>query len=186
MMKCKALVLGLLSIVGIHAASIDTSKVNVVWTAYKTPAKVAVSGTFKDIAFKFGKKQDSIATALEGASATIDPIKVNLNDDVKNANLRDFFFSKFSKKEIKVTLHDVVEGKDQGTILASVRMNGKTNKVPMEYKIENDVLKAHGVLDLSEFKLSEARVNLQKAVSDLHEGMTWSQVTIGFEVPIKK
>lgn len=185
-MKCKALVLGLLSIVGIHAASIDTSKVNVVWTAYKTPAKVAVSGTFKDIAFKFGKKQDSIATALEGASATIDPIKVNLNDDVKNANLRDFFFSKFSKKEIKVTLHDVVEGKDQGTILASVRMNGKTNKVPMEYKIENDVLKAHGVLDLSEFKLSEARVNLQKAVSDLHEGMTWSQVTIGFEVPIKK
>ncbi|MFC3867591.1 YceI family protein [Helicobacter equorum] len=185
-MKCKALVLGLLSIVGIHAASIDTSKVNVIWTAYKTPAKVAVSGTFKDIAFKFGKKQDSIATALEGASATIDPIKVNLNDDVKNANLRDFFFSKFSKKEIKVTLHDVVEGKDQGTILASVRMNGKTNKVPMEYKIENDVLKAHGVLDLSEFKLSEARVNLQKAVSDLHEGMTWSQVTIGFEVPIKK
>ena len=87
---------------------------------------------------------------------------------------------------IKVTLHDVVEGKDQGTILASVRMNGKTNKVPMEYKIENGVLKARGVLDLSEFKLSEARANLQKAVSDLHEGMTWSQVTIGFEAPIKK
>lgn len=185
-MKCKALVLGLLSIVGIHAASIDTSKVNVIWTAYKTPAKVAVSGTFKDIAFKFGKKQDSIAATLEGASATIDPMKVNLNDDVKNANLRDFFFSKFSKKEIKVTLRDVVEGKDQGTILASVRMNGKTNKVPMEYKIENGVLKARGVLDLSEFKLSEARANLQKAVSDLHEGMTWSQVTISFEAPIKK
>ena len=92
-MKCKALVLGLLSIVGIHAASIDTSKVNVIWPAYKTPAKVAVSGTFKDIAFKFGKKQDSIAATLEGASATIDPMKVNLNDDVKNANLRDFFFS---------------------------------------------------------------------------------------------
>lgn len=185
-MKYKALVLGFLSIVGIHAASIDTSKVNVVWTAYKTPAKAAVSGTFKDIEFKFGKKKDSIATTLEGASATIDPMKVNLNDDVKNANLRDFFFSKFSKKEIKVTLRDVAEGKDQGTILASVKMNGKTNKVPMEYKITNGVLKASGVLDLSEFKLEEARANLQKAVSDLHEGMTWSQVTIGFEAPIKK
>ena len=56
----------------------------------------------------------------------------------------------------------------------------------MEYKIENGVLKARGVLDLSEFKLSEARANLQKAVSDVHEGMTWSQVTIGFEAPIKK
>lgn len=183
-MKLKLLVLGVLSAVGLNAASIDTSKVSVVWTAYKTPSKVAVSGTFKDIDFKFGKKRDSIASTLEGASASIDPMKVNLNDDVKNANLRDFFFSKFSKKEIKVILRDVLEGKDQGTILASVKMNGKTNKVPMEYKIANGVLKASGVLDLSEFKLDEARANLQKAVYDLHEGITWSQVTISFEAPI--
>ena len=185
-MKLKLLAISMLGVVGLNAASIDTNKVNVVWTAYKTPAKVAVSGTFKDINFKFGKKRDSIASTLEGASATIDPMKVNLNDDVKNANLRDFFFSKFSKKEIKVTLRDVVEGKDQGTILASVKMNGKTNKVPMEYKITNGVLKASGVLDLGEFKLEDARANLQKAVYDLHEGMTWSQVNIGFEAPVTK
>ncbi|HIV48979.1 YceI family protein [uncultured Helicobacter sp.] len=185
-MKLKLLAISILGVVGLNAASIDTNKVNVVWTAYKTPAKAAVSGTFKDINFKFGKKRDSIASTLEGASATIDPMKVNLNDDVKNANLRDFFFSKFSKKEIKVTLRDVVEGKDQGTILASVKMNGKTNKVPMEYKITNGVLKASGVLDLSEFKLNEARANLQKAVYDLHEGITWSQVGIAFEAPVTK
>ncbi|WP_394954993.1 hypothetical protein [uncultured Helicobacter sp.] len=183
-MKLKLLILGVLSAVGLNATSIDTNKVSVVWTAYKTPSKVAVSGTFKNIDFKFGKKRDSIASTLEGASASIDPMKVNLNDDVKNANLRDFFFSKFSTKEIKVILRDVLEGKDQGTILASVKMNGKTNKVPMEYKIANGVLKASGVLDLSEFKLDEARANLQKAVYDLHEGITWSQVTISFEAPI--
>lgn len=185
-MKLKMLAISILGVVGLNAASIDTNKVSVVWTAYKSPAKVAVSGTFKDIEFKFGKKRNSIAATLEGASATIDPMKVNLNDDVKNANLRDFFFSKFNKKEIKVTLRDVIEGKDQGTILASVRMNGKTNKVPMEYKITNGVLKASGVLDLSEFKLTEARTNLQKAVYDLHEGITWSQVGIAFEAPITK
>ena len=185
-MKLKMLAIGLLGAVGLNAASIDTDKVNVVWTAYKTPTKAAVSGSFTDAKFQFGKKRDSIASTLEGASVSIDPMKVELNDDVKNANLRDFFFSKFSKKEIKVTLRNVVEGKDQGTLLASVKMNGKTNKVPMEYKITNGVLKASGVLDLGEFKLEDARANLQKAVYDLHEGMTWSQVTIGFEAPIKK
>ena len=95
-MKLKMLAIGLLGAVGLNAASIDTDKVNVVWTAYKTPTKAAVSGSFTDAKFQFGKQRDSIASTLEGASVSIDPMKVELNDDVKNANLRDFFFSKFS------------------------------------------------------------------------------------------
>ena len=79
----------------------------------------------------------------------------------------------------------VIEGKNKGTILASVRMNGKTNKVPMQFEVVGKKIVAKGVLDLSEFNAESARASLQEAVSDLHEGLTWSQVEIAFEAPIK-
>ncbi|WP_180762750.1 YceI family protein [Helicobacter sp. 12S02232-10] len=169
-----------------NAATIDTTKAETSWTAYKTAQKTAVSGTFKDIQYKFGKKQDSIAGALEGATATIDPMKVDLHDDTKNKNVKDFFFSQFKKGGIKVTFKDVMEGKDQGTILAIVRMNGKSVKVPMQYTITDGKLTAQGVLDIMEFSLNDAFKKLATGCHKLHEGLTWSQVGISFSAPIKK
>ncbi|TLD80980.1 YceI family protein [Helicobacter sp. MIT 05-5293] len=170
------------------AATIDTSKAVVKWTAYKTPAKVAVTGTFDDVVFKFGtpNKIRSLESQLNNATATMDILKVNLNDEGKNETVKANFFEHFAKKDpIKVTFKDVIEGKDKGTILASVKMNGKTNKVPMSYTITKGLLVAQGVIDMGEFGLEKARASLQDAVLDLHEGITWSQVGIALEVPVK-
>ncbi|WP_295736832.1 YceI family protein [uncultured Helicobacter sp.] len=170
------------------AASIDTDKAEVKWTAFKTPAKVAVSGSFDDVKFKFGtpNKAQSLESQLNNATATIDIMKVNLGDPQKNENVTTHFFGNFAKKDpIKVTFKDVIEGKDKGTILANVRMNGKSQKVPMQYEVANKKLIAKGVLDLSEFGLENARANLQKAVGELHENLTWSQVEIALEAPLK-
>lgn len=178
-----------------YAATIDTSKAEVKWTAFKTPAKAAVTGTFDDVKFKFGTpdQNQSIESQLTNATATIDAKKVNLNDEVKNQNVREAFFGKFKKTEIKVTFNKVEEGKDKGTILASVTMNGKTNKVPMQYEVITSGSKkqvekkivAKGVLDLSVFDAESARANLQKVVAVEHEGLTWPQVEISFEAPVK-
>ena len=171
------------------AASIDTEKAEVKWTAFKTPAKVAVSGGFDDVKFKFGtpNKAQSLESQLNNATATIDIMKVNLGDPQKNENVTTHFFGNFAKKEpIKVTFKDVIEGKDKGTILANVRMNGKSQKVPMQYEVANKKLIAKGVLDLSEFGLENARASLQKAVGELHENLTWSQVEIALEAPLKQ
>ena len=54
----------------------------------------------------------------------------------------------------------------------------------MQYTIKNGILKANGVLDLSEFKLDEARENLIKNTSDAIEGLIWSEVQIGFEAKV--
>lgn len=170
------------------AATIDTSKAMVKWTAFKTMEKVAVSGTFDDVKFKFGdvNKNGTLESQLSNATATIDLMKVNLNDDLKNQNVKQFFFSAFNKKDpIRVTFKDVFEGKNKGTILANVRMNGKTQKVPMQYEVAGGKIVAKGMIDLLQFGLDEARMSLQKGVYDLHEGMTWSQVEIGFEAPVK-
>lgn len=169
------------------ASVIDETKVAVKWTAFKTMEKVAVSGTFDDVKFKFGKvKNGSLESQLSNATATIDIMKVNLNDEVKNQNLKTYFFGAFQKKDpIKVNFKAVSEGKNRGTILASVRMNGKTQKIPMQYEISGGKLVAKGILDLNQFGLDDARMSLQKGVDELHEGMTWSQVEIGFEAPVK-
>lgn len=171
-----------------YAGTIDSSKAQVKFTAFKTPAKTAVTGSFDDVKFKFGKanKNQSLESQLTNATATIDIMKVNLNDEGKNENLRTHFFGKFAKKDpIKVTFKDVIEGKDKGTILANVRMNGKTQKVPMQYEINAGNLVAKGIIDLSEFGLESARASLQEAVKDLHENLTWSQIEIALEVPVK-
>lgn len=170
------------------AAIIDADKAEVKWTAFKTPAKIGVNGTFKDVVFKFGKANaaQSLESQLNNATATIDVTKINTADADRDETIRKNFFDKFNKKDpIKVTFKDVIEGKNKGTILASVRMNGKTNKVPMQFEVVGKKIIAKGVLDLSEFNAENARASLQEAVSDLHEGLTWSQVEIAFEAPIK-
>jgi len=171
-----------------NAAVIDASKAIVKWTAFKTPEKVAVSGSFNDVKFKFGKpnKNQTVESQLDGATAVIDINKIELNDEGKNETVKTHFFGSFAKKDaIKVTFKEVYEGKDKGTILANVRMNGKTAKVPMQYEVTQDKITAKGIIDMSEFALESARANLQKACYELHEGFTWSQVEIGFEAPIK-
>ncbi|MCX2716128.1 YceI family protein [Helicobacter sp. MIT 21-1697] len=170
------------------AASIDVAKAQVKWTAFKTPAKIAVGGSFDDVKFKFGtpNKTQSLESQLNNATATIDIMKVNTADAGRDETLRKSFFEHFNKKDpIKVTFKDVIEGKGKGTILANVRMNGKTQKVPMQYEIAGGKIIAKGVLDLSLFGLENARASLQNAVKDLHENLTWSQVEIAFEAPVK-
>lgn len=171
-----------------YPAVIDSSNAIVKWSAFKTPEKVAVSGTFNDVKFKLNKpnKNGTIESQLNNATATIDINKVELNDEGKNETVRTYFFGAFVKKDaIKVTLKEVFEGKDRGTILATVRMNGKSQKVPMQYEIANSKITAKGVLDISEFGLESARVSLNNECKELHEGITWSQVEIGFEAPVK-
>lgn len=170
------------------AAMIDANEAKAKWTAFKTPAKLAVNGTFDDVVFKFGKANaaQSIESQLDGATATIDVSKVKTGDDERDKTIVENFFKKFKKQDpIKVTFKDVIEGKDKGTILASVRMNGKTNKVPMQFEVANKKLTVKGVIDLTEFNAEDARASLQAAVSDLHEGLTWSQVEIALEAPLK-
>ncbi|RDU61169.1 YceI family protein [Helicobacter marmotae] len=177
-----------LALVGsmVCAATIDSANAKVKWTAFKTPEKVAVSGTFDEVKFKFGtpNKTQSLESQLNNATATINANSVNLDDEGKNETVRTFFFAKFKKQEpIKVTFKEVIEGKNTGTILASVRMNGKTDKVPMQFEVANKKLVAKGVIDLSQFGAEEARLSLQENAP--HDGLTWSQVEIALEAPLK-
>ncbi|CRF46585.1 hypothetical protein HHE02_05110 [Helicobacter heilmannii] len=183
----KKLALGMFLAYGLmHAATLDTSKASMEFMAFKTAHKAGVKGTFNHVMYHFGKDTSSIAKTLDKASATINADQLDLHDATKTKNVKEAFFDLFKDKTLKVIFRNVVEGDKQGTILASVRMNGKSVKVPMSYKIENKELVATGVLDILEFGLQKEFAKLAEKCSAQHEKLTWSQVEISFKAPVKE
>ncbi len=183
----KKLMLVSLCLVGfLQAVNLDMSSAKMTWTAFKTKAKTPVSGSFDNIAYKLGKSQSSLKTLLEGASASMDSLKVNLGDETKNKNVKEAFFTLFKNANIKVTFRNVVEGEKLGSLTAYVKMNEKLVKVPMQYTIMDNKLVIKGVLDLLSFSLKNELASLAKKCESQHEGLTWSQVEIQFESLIKE
>lgn len=169
-----------------YGATLDLTQAKATWTAFKTSEKVPVSGSFGDIKYKFGKGKDTIAQALEGATATINALSVDLGDETKNANVKEYFFAKFPKKDIiKVTFKNVIEANNKGSILATINMNGKSVKVPMQFEIKEGMFEATGVIDIMQFGLMDAFKSLATFCHDLHEGLTWTQVEVSFSAPVK-
>lgn len=165
-------------------SELDTSKIEAYWTGYKFANKTSVKGSFKDIKFKFAKGS-GISGILTGSTATIDPNKVYTGNPASEKNLTLSFFQKFIGKDIKVKIEKIIEGENGGTVLAKVTMNKKTQLIPMQYEIKNNKFLAKGVLDLFAFKLDEAYKSISEACKTFHKGLTWSQVEIGFMIPLK-
>lgn len=180
----KVLFASLLSLSFCFGVSLDTAKTQAYWTGYKFAKKTPVKGTFKDIKFKFSKG-NSIHEELLGATAMIDLSKVSTGNPASEENLTLGFFNKFSSKDIRVKIEQVIEGENQGAILARITMNKKSQLIPMQYEIKDNQLVAKGVIDVLSFKLDAALDSLSKVCKDLHEGYTWSQVEVGFVIPLK-
>lgn len=174
----------LLSIGFCFAANLDTAKTQAYWTAYKFANKTAVKGTFSDMQFKFSNGS-GISGTLVGATAKASLDKVSTGNPVSEENLTLGFFQKFEGKDIRVKIEQVIEGENQGTVLAKITMNKKMQLVPMQYEIKDNQLVAKGVIDVLSFKLNTALESLAKVCKDLHEGYTWSQVEVGFIIPLK-
>ncbi|RDU70117.1 polyisoprenoid-binding protein [Helicobacter cholecystus] len=166
-------------------ASIDASKIEMYWAGYKFANKTAVKGTFKDISYKLKKNQGSIKDMLEGATATIALSNLHTGNPTSEKNLTQGFFSNFASPEIKVKITQVMEGDNQGTLLAKVTMNKTSQSIPMQYTIMDGKIQAKGVLDILNFKLNKALEGLIQTCGQLHKGYTWTQVEIGFSAPIQ-
>lgn len=163
---------------------LDTSNTQVYWIGYKFANKTAVKGSFKDIKLKFSRGS-GIAGVLTGSTATIDPEKVSTGNPASEKNLTLSFFQKFIGKNIKVKLEKVIEGQNAGTILAKITMNKKTQLVPLQYEVKDGSLLAKGIIDILSFKLDDAYKSISEACKTQHQGLTWSQVEIGFIIPTK-
>lgn len=171
-------------------ATLDTANAKTTWTGYKFYDKTPVSGTFTNIKYTWGKDTKSVEGTLSGAKAVIDSYTVDLQDELKNANVRDGFFKQFKSKDIVVTVDKIVtdeKDKNKGRLEVSVNMNGVKKAVPvwMPYVIENGKFSAKGVVDFNDFSLGGALAKLNEACGPLHEGKTWGEAAFALEIPVK-
>lgn len=124
--------------------SIEPQQTSMNWTAYKTTAKVAVNGSFKNIKVKAPRKKKTIEEIIQKLSFSIDPAGVYIESKEQqetekgkkerekiNRNLVKFFFNKL-KPALKI------KGRVKSMSLSQIHLDLKFNeikkKVSLNYK----------------------------------------------------
>ncbi len=150
------------------------------WTAFKTPKKVGVKGTFDAIALSTPANAQTIESFLMATSVTIDTAKVNSKHVERDAKLAHAFFGL-----MKPTITAHVKAISAKTLTVAITMNGITREVPMSYSYDGKKVSAQGAIELADFDAMGALSSINNACFDLHEGKTWSDVTIAFELGVE-
>lgn len=163
----------------------DPQKVTVGWTAFKTPAKKGVDGSFASVTPGGENRAASIVALLEGSRLTIDGTSVDTGNTLRDATIADAFFSRFAAGgAIVAAVGDARGDDDKGSLTLQVTMNGVEREVPMSYEHVGGRLTAVGYIDLLDFALAKPRDSLAKACREQHQGKTWNDVVIRFAAPV--
>ena len=163
--------------------SITPNDIKVTWTAFKTPKKVAVPGTFSDLGIQGTLEGKSIEEIVKSSTFNINTDLVDTKDKARDAKVAQFFFKKM-KGPASIT--GKVEAMDRGVMSLSITMNEKTLVLPLTYKIKKNKLTASGVLDVLNFAMDESLKSITAACKEKHEDKTWSDVDLSLEAAFKK
>ncbi|WP_457750171.1 YceI family protein [Sulfurimonas sp.] len=176
MKKTILLLLTLVTIAFAGECSYEAKKLNVTWEAYKTPLKIGVGGTFDKVAITTADKT-SKKSFLATTTLTIDTSSIDSKNSGRDAKLVKYFFDVQNVNKITAKVLSVTDK----IIKVAISMNGITKTVPM--RLDNaDTLKAHGYIDLADFHMLPSLAGITKACFDKHQGKTWQDVEIKFEL----
>lgn len=180
----KKIVLGLVFVASSLMATTYTPNgtMKMGWTAFKTPAKKAVNGTFNTVMVATPTKNKSIESLLNHSSVMIDTKSVNSNNEGRDKKLTTFFFGLLNQKTISAHIGAANDGK----MVLWLTFNGLTKKVEMTYNYENGMIEGKGTISLASFSATKALHSITKACYDLHKGVTWDDVSIWFSMPVSK
>lgn len=164
-----------------------SSDIKIDFTAYKTPLKIGVGGTFNSVNVKKDIVEGSdIASLVKDAALEIDTKSVNSNNGTRDAKLVSFFFDKMVSTTIKAKVISTSGDDLNGHVVVNVSMNGVNREVPMSYIVKDKKFVASGVIDLADFNALDALSSINKACFDLHKGKTWQDVSLSFSFDLTK
>ncbi len=162
------------------------------WKAYKTPEKIGVSGVFDDVAYTAAAKEGkNFKEILVGSTVVINTNSVNTKNKERDKKLINSFFKILSNDKITAKIVDIkAKSKEMGkpktgTLTVEISMNGVTKQVPISYFYDKEIMTGKGFIDLFDFGAPKALISINKACFDLHNGKTWNDVEISFEMKIK-
>jgi polyisoprenoid-binding protein YceI len=179
----KKILLSLLATSALFASqcTYDLKELKVEWKAYKTPLKIGVGGTFDKVSFSATDKSSTKAL-LASSTIVIDTASIDSKNSGRDAKLVNYFFETQGVKEITIKVLSV----EHNRVNLAVTMNGITKTVPMKLDLERDEAEGEGYIDLADFKMLPSLSAITKACYDLHQGKTWQDVEIEFELKTKK
>lgn len=161
----------------------QTDKATVTWTAFKTLAKIGVSGDFTSITYTPSTKQSKdLSSLIVGSKIVIDSTKIDTKNPARDTTISEMFFKQLSTTVIKAKIVSLDEVKSTMTI--ELQMGGTTKIIPMKYEFNNNTFKANGVIDILDFNGANALASISKSCYGLHEGKTWNDVGIQFQTTI--
>jgi|SaaInl8_200m_RNA_FD_contig_51_1442336_length_876_multi_5_in_0_out_0_2 hypothetical protein len=167
----------------LYATCHTSDNLDITWTSYKTPLKKGVSGTFDKVKFLHFKK-GSVRDILLNNEALIASSSVNSENSDRDRKLWESFFGLMLSERIDTKITAVNGDDTSGIISLNITMNKVSRTVPMRYSVKDNIISAKGVLDLFDFTMQKSLLAINKACFDLHEGKTWSDVTIEFTLPV--
>ncbi len=187
-MKIKGLVIAaglMLMTAGTQAASCysyDKDGLTIQWTAFKTPKKVGVSGKLPNYTVTGKTQGKSVEDLLKGQKIDIRVNKVDSGNEGRDVKIVKFFFSELVGGD---TITAKVTDVTKDVITMEMILNGKKKEIPLTYKLEGMKLSATGYMDILDFGMSNQLSSINKACYALHEGKTWSDVTLSLETTLK-
>lgn len=145
------------------------------WTAYKTPDKVGVEGTFNEIVVTNTKESEIPEEVLEGAEFKINTSSANTGDESRDAKVVGLFFNNLVGKEITGSIGKFNDSK----VPVTIKMNDKEVTKDFNYTLENTKLVLTGKIDMiSDFDSQKGFDLLHDACKQLHLNKTWTDVSI--------
>lgn len=163
--------------------AISPENIKVTWTAFKTPKKVGVEGTFTDLKFEGPMSGNSMDEVIKASTFLIKTDSVETKDPARNIKIAQFFFKKMNGD---ASISGKVASMDDKFINLEVTMNQKALIVPLSYKVKGSKLSATGTLDVLDFAMDESLKSITTACSEKHEKKTWNDVNLSLEANFKK
>ena len=160
--------------------SVEKALNTINFTAYKTTDKVGVKGQFKKVNVIANGKGNSIKEAINNTEFSIPVSSIFTKDESRDFKIRKFFFGVMDKTSL-LSGKLILEDDSKGT--AEIIMNGVTEKLSFEYKIEGKTFTMNAVMNLNNWKAESALNSLNEACKELHKGAdgvskTWNEVAI--------
>ncbi|MEL4307475.1 YceI family protein [Joostella sp. CR20] len=148
------------------------------FTAFKTPKKVGVKGTFDKIDLT-NTATGNITETLTGAKFSVATESVNTGDPTRDIKLKEFYFKLLAEPTITGTFKSFNDGK--ATI--AIKMNGVEKDIPFEYTAtENEILLSGGIDMIADFSANKAFDSIHEACKILHEDKTWTDVSLNITI----
>ena len=166
--------------------SYSPADLKVEWTAFKTTAKVAVSGTFKEVSVKGPNKADSVEEVLKNSQIEINGKSIHSGNEGRDHNIREAFLSYLAKD---AAFKGSFSGITSTGFTLKLDFNGMQREVPMTYSTKDGVFVATGGFDLLDFKANAAYDGIHERCKELHKGpdgvsKTWSEIQLKVSAPI--